>query len=83
MIVSSSHKTKDATRPSKNNCCDAALSVISYGSQISHGTRGEYEGCVFKVGDDMYFVPTQRVANRDTLYIACNAQKIEGGVDEW
>jgi hypothetical protein len=58
-----------------------SLPVIFCGCQTCDGVGGDYKGCVFKVGEDMYFVPTQHVANQDTLYIACDTQRIEGGPD--
>jgi hypothetical protein len=67
---------------SSDDCCDATLPVTPYGHQISDCVWGEYEGCVFKVGNDLYFVPTQQVADADMLYIACDAQKIEGCLDD-
>jgi hypothetical protein len=76
-------KTRDEAFLSNDNYCAATLSVSSYERPISTGTFGEHSGCVFKVGDDMYFVPTQQVAEEDMLYITCDAQKIEGSFDGW
>lgn len=50
---------------------------------LASGTWGEHKGCIFKVGDEMYFVPTEVVAGADTLYITCDAQKIEAPMDGW
>ena len=61
----------------------AALPVSAYGRQADGGIWGEPGGCVFKVGHEMYFVPTRQVAEEDMLYITCDAQKIEGPMDGW
>jgi hypothetical protein len=66
-----------------NDCCAATLPVSACSLLVSDGAWGENGGCIFKVGDDMYFVPTQQVAEDDTLYITCDAQKIEGPLDSW
>jgi len=71
------------TSLSNDNCCTAALAVSSCEHDIVMGALGEHGGCVFKVGSDMYFVPTQQVAEDDMLYITCDAQKIEGPVEGW
>jgi len=61
----------------------ASLAVSAHDRKVSSGALGEHGGCVFKVGNDMYFVPTQNVAEDDMLYITCDAQKIEGPVEGW
>lgn len=66
----------------RDNYCDAALPVSACGREVSAGSWGENGGCIFKVGNDLYFVPTQQVADEDMLYITCDAQKIEGPVVE-
>lgn len=76
-------KTSHEASISNDNYCNAALSVSACGRQVSAGSWGEPGGCVFKVGDEMYFVPTKQVADEDMLYITCDAQKIEGSFDGW
>ncbi len=66
-----------------DNYCGATLPVSSCGRQIADGAGGEQGGCVFKVGNQLYFVPTQQVAEDDMLYITCDAQKIEGPIEGW
>jgi hypothetical protein len=75
-------ETEDRFYTPSGACCDATLPVIPYDRQICGDGWGEHKGCIFKVGNDMYFVPTQQVADQDTLYIACDAQKIEGCLDD-
>ena len=76
-------KTSDETDFSNDNYCGAALTVSACGRPISTGAWDEHGGCVFKVGNEMYFVPTRQVADDDMLYITCDAQKIEGSFDGW
>ena len=74
-------KTDHYEQISNDNYCTATLQVSACGREVSSGAWGEHGGCVFKVGNDMYFVPTQQVAEDDMLYITCDAQKIEGPVE--
>lgn len=77
-------KTKHAKSGiSNDNYCGAALPVSSYGRQASKEIWGDHDGCVFKVGDDMYFVPTKQMADEDMLYITCDAQKIDSPMEGW
>ncbi len=76
-------KTETQTSISNDNYCAATLNVSTCGRQIESGTWGEDTGCVFKVGSDMYFVPTKQVYGDDMLYITCDAQKIESPMDGW
>jgi hypothetical protein len=66
-----------------DNYCGAAMKVSVCGKQVSEAVWGEQDGCVFRVGSEMYFVPTQQTAEDDMLYITCDAQKIEGPMDGW
>ena len=68
---------------SNDNYCTASLPVSSYGRQATKEVWGEHDGCVFKVGDDMYFVPTKQVTEDDMLYITCDAQKIDSPMEGW
>jgi hypothetical protein len=63
--------------------CAAPLDVNDADATITTGAFGETGGRVFRVGQDMYFVPMQQVAGDDEVYIACDAQKIEGPVEGW
>jgi hypothetical protein len=56
----------------------AAMPVLCSDSLMTDSVLGAHSGCVFQVGGAMYFVPTQHVAGDDTLYITCDAQRVEG-----
>lgn len=83
MMTASVQKFHDEAEISNDNYCAATLSVSACGRQVSKEIWGDHDGCIFKVGNDMYFVPTQQMADEDMLYITCDAQKIEGPMDGW
>lgn len=83
MMTSSARKIQDRNENSNDNYCGATLDVSTCGRQVSTGIWAEHNGCIFKVGNEMYFVPTKQVADEDMLYITCDAQKIEGSMDGW
>ena len=83
MMTATVRKTHTTNETSNDNYCGATLPVSACGRQVSKEIWGEHGGCVFKVGTEMYFVPTQQVADEDMLYITCDAQKIEGPMEGW
>lgn len=76
-------KTNDEIEFTNDNYCGGSLPVSSYDRKVSTDVWGEHNGCVFKVGSEMYFVPTKQVFDEDMLYITCDAQKIEGPMEGW
>lgn len=66
-----------------DNYCTAMLPVSACARSGNDTILGERDGSIFRVGDEFYFVPTHQVADDDILYIACDAQKIEGPMDGW
>jgi len=82
MYASALIETKSDITLSRQNYCAAALAVSTYKKTVKSGVWGENGGSIFRVGNDMYFVPTQQVAN-DEIFITCDAQKIEGEIDGW
>ena len=83
MTTALSHKVAAKNTTSNDNYCVATVPVSACGRQVSKESWGEDNGCIFKVGNEMYYVPTRQVADEDTLYITCDAQKIQAPMDGW
>ena len=83
MMKATLPKFKEEMSILNDNFCAATSPVSRCEQQVASKVYSENSGCVFKVGNEMYFVPTQHVADEDMLYITCDAQKIEGPLDDW
>src|SRR5215469_1234039 len=68
---------------SNDNCCSATSGFSTHAQPIMCGVWGDHDGCVFRVGEEMYFVPTQQVMGEGMLYITCDTQRVENSFDGW
>lgn len=83
MMTATLQNKHDYSALKNEDFCNAAIPQNVYSCDLNRGRWGVPGGCLFKVGGDIYFVPTLQVANDDLLYITCDAQKLEGSPDTW